>query len=179
MNLPPELILSIGHVGTGLYFSVAVAVGLGAYLRFRRVRGTELLTWPGARPRHFGFLVGLGVLAALLTVVNGYLARPLHHLFGLGIMAVYFVVMVPLGARIRRGLYREGVWAEGGFVPYRDIGRLAFREGKEIVLLLLPRGRSRTLRLPVPPSEYGAVRKVLADLERARVLTFESAILGL
>ena len=34
-------------------------------------------------------------------------------------------------------------------------------------------------RLPVPPEEYGAVRKVLEEKIRARVVNMEAGILGL
>ena len=78
-------------------------------------------------------------------------------------MALYFVVMVPLARRIQLGLYRDGVWADSGFLPYAEIARMAFREGEEIVLVLLPRGSRAAFRLPVPPGEYGAVRRFLQD----------------
>ena len=67
----------------------------------------------------------------------------------------------------------ESTFAEG------NIARIAFRETPEIVLILLPRGRSGSFRLPVPPAEYGAVRRVLEDKIRARVVNIEAGILGL
>ena len=94
-------------------------------------------------------------------------------------MAAYFILMVPLSARIHLGLYRDGVWADAGFLPYARIGRMAFRETPEIVLFLLPRGAARAFRLPVPAEEYGAVRKVLEEKIRERVVNVEAGILGL
>ena len=138
-----------------------------------------MLTWPVRRPAHLPFLLVLGFVAAALTVINSTLNRPFHHVYSQGVMAVYFTVMVPLSAKIQLGFYRDGVWADAGFLPYGKIGRMAFRESPEIVLILVPRGRSGPFRLPVPSSEYGAVRKILEDKIRARVVNVEKAILGL
>ena len=156
-----------------------IARGLAGYRLFLKVRPTALLTWPVRRPMFFPFQLALGVVAAAVTVINSTLGRPLHHVYSQGVMAVYFLVMVPLLARIPLGLYRDGVWADAGFLPYEKIARMAFREGTEIVLVLVPRGRSGPFRLPVPSSEYGAVRKILEEKIRTRVVNVEKAILGL
>jgi hypothetical protein len=107
------------------------------------------------------------------------MGRPVHHVVSLGLMALYFVLMVPLASRIRLGFYRDGVWADAGFLPYERIRRMAFRESPVIELILLPRGGSGSFRLPVPPGEYGAVRKLLEEKIRAQVVTVETGILGL
>jgi hypothetical protein len=158
---------------------VLIARGLAGYRLFLKVRPTALLTWPVRRPAHFPFLLALGAVAAALAVINSTMNRPFHHVYSQGVMAVYFMVMVPLSARIQLGLYRDGVWADAGFLPYEKIARMAFREAPEIVLVMVPRGRSGAFRLPVPSSEYGAVRKILEDKIRARVVNVEKAILGL
>jgi len=158
---------------------VLIARGLAGYRLFLKVRPTALLTWPVRRPAHFPFLLALGAVAAALAVINSTMNRPFHHVYSQGVMAVYFTVMVPLSARIQLGLYRDGVWADAGFLPYEKIARMAFREVPEIVLIMVPRGRSGAFRLPVPSSEYGAVRKILEDKIRARVVNPEKAILGL
>jgi len=174
-----ETVLSVVLLGLGIYFSVLLFRGLWGYLLFLRMRPTALLTWPVPRPAQFPFLLALGVVAAGVTALNGYLNRPFHHVLSQALMAAYFILMVPLCQRIRLGFYRDGVWADSGFLPYANIGRIAFRETPEIVLILLPRGRSRSFRLPVPPEEYGAVRKVLEEKIRARVVNVEAGILGL
>jgi hypothetical protein len=71
------------------------------------------------------------------------------------------------------------VWADAGFLRYERIARIAFREAPEIVLVLVPRGGSGPFRLPVPTSEYGAVRKILEEKIRDGAVTVEKAILGL
>ncbi len=175
-----ETVLSLGLLGVAVYFSVLVVRGLARFLLFRRLRSTAVTTWPSRPPTGYRVLVGLGALSAALAVVTVLRERPPHHVYSQAVMAVYFIAMVPLAMRIRRGLYEDGVWADTGFLPYRKIGRLAFRETPEIVLVLVPRGRSTgSFRLRVPPDEYGAVRKVLEEKIRARVLVPEKAILGL
>ncbi len=171
-----ETILTVGLLGLGIYFSVLLVRGLLGYLRFRRVRPTALLIWPGRPPDHLPFLLGLGVLSLALTVILGYLNRPFHHVYGMAVMAAYFMLMVPLSARIHLGFYRDGVWADTGFLPYAKIARMAFSEGREIVLLLLPRGGSGAFRLPVPRDEYGAVRKILEEKIRDRVVSIEGIL---
>ena len=157
-----------------------IARGLAGYRLFLKVRPTALITWPVRRPMFFPFQIALGVVAAAVTVINSTLGRPLHHVYSQGVMALYFILMVPLSLRIRLGFYRDGVWADAGFLPYEQIGRLAFVESPQIVLVLLPRGSSSgSFKLPVPPSEYGAVRKVLEEKIRANVVSVEKGILGL
>ena len=174
-----ETVLSVVLLGLGLYFSVLLIRGLRGYLLFRKVRPTALLTWPVPRSGQLPFLLALGVVATAVTALNAYLDRPLHHVLSQALMAAYFILMVPLCQSIRLGFYDDGVWADTGFLPYAKIGRIAFRETPEIVLILLPRGGSGSFRLPVPPEEYGAVRKVLEEKIRARVLNVEAGILGL
>lgn len=152
---------------------------MAGYLLFLKVRPTAVLTWPVRRPMHFPFLLALGVVAAALAVITGTQRRPFHHVYSQGVMAVYFMVLVPLTARIQLGFYRDGVWADAGFLRYGNIARIAFREAPEIVLVLVPRGRSVPFRLPVPSSEYGAVRKILEEKIRDGIVNVEKAILGL
>jgi hypothetical protein len=124
-------------------------------------------------------MLALGVVAAAVAVLNSTLDRPFHHVYSQGVMAVYFMVMVPLSARIQVGLYRDGVWTDAGFLPYDKIGRMAFRETPEIVLILVPRGRPGLYRLPAPSAQYDAVRTILDEKIRERVVNVEKAILGL
>jgi hypothetical protein len=177
-----QTIISLGLLGLGVYFSVLLVRGFAGYLRFRRVRPTAVLTWPARRPAHFPLLLLLGLVSAALAVIHGFLALPFHHVYSQAVMALYFMLMVPLSGRIHLGLYRDGVWADTGFLPYQSIARMSFREtppGPEVVLILLPRGRSGSFRLPVPRGEYGAVRKVLEEKVRAHIVNMDEGILGL
>lgn len=174
-----ETALTIVLAALGLYFLVLVIRALAGYLRFLRLRATALLTWPVQRPAHFPLLVGLGVLALGVAVLNGSMNRPLHHVASQVLIAVYFILVVPLATRIRLGLYRDGVWADAGFLPYAEIARMTFVEGRQIVLVMLARGRGAAFRLPVPAEEYGVVRKLIEEKIRSHTLTVDSAILGL
>jgi len=179
MRTANELMLTIMLGGLGLYFSVLNGRGLLRYAQFRRVRRTAVLTWPLPHPRHFALQLVLGVVSGAVAVLNGSMDRPIHHVFSQAVMALYFILIVPLSTRIHVGFYRDGVWADAGFLPYARIGRTAFRETPDIVLFLLPRGGSRPLRLPVPPAEYGAVRKVLEEKKREGLVQTPERILGL
>ncbi|HEY7513546.1 MAG TPA: hypothetical protein VIC87_03665 [Vicinamibacteria bacterium] len=177
--MPNETLLGLVFAGLGVYFGVLLLRGLLGYLHFRRLLPTALLTWPVPRPRAGRLLFSLGLLSLAITALNGYMARPLHHVASLGLMALYFLLMVPLAGRIRLGFYEEGVWADAGFLPWGRIARMAFREHPDIVLILLPRGGRGSFRLPVPADEYGAARKLIEEKVRARVVNMEGGILGL
>jgi hypothetical protein len=174
-----DAVLTIVLLALAVYFSVLVARSLAGYLFFRRIRSTALLTWPTRPPRQLPLLLGLGVVSAGVAALNSYLGRPFHHVYSQGVMSAYFIVMVPLTTRIQRGLYRDGVWAERGFLPYTQIGRFAFFETPQIVVVMVPRRGTGAFRLPVPAAEYGAVRKMLEEMIRARVVNMDGAILGL
>jgi hypothetical protein len=175
-----ERIISLGLIGLGIYFTVQLLRGLAGYLRFRRVRPTALVSWPVPHPAQMPWLLGLGVVGAALALLNGWLQRPAYHVYGLAVMAAYFLVMVPLATRIRLGLYRDGIWGDVGFLRWADIARFTFvEEPARIELVLLPRSGGGSFRLPVPPGEYGAVCKVLQEKARAGVLQLDPAILGL
>jgi hypothetical protein len=139
-GLSHETLLTVVLLAFGSYFAVLLMGGLVRYFRFQRARRTALLTWPARPTARLPLLVALGLLAAGVAVLNGGMQRPLSHVLSQAVMASYFLLMAPLLARIQPGLYRDGVWAEGGFLPYAEIRRLAFFETPEIVLVLLPRG---------------------------------------
>jgi hypothetical protein len=179
MRTANELMLTIVLGGLGVYFSVLNGRGLLRYAQFRRVQRTAVLTWPLPHPRHYALQIVLGVVSGGVAVLNGAMDRPIHHVFSQAVMALYFILILPLSTRIQAGFYRDGVWGDAGFLPYARIGRMAFRETPDVVLFLLPRGASRPLRLPVPAAEYGAVRKVLEDKKREGLVQTQERILGL
>jgi hypothetical protein len=174
-----QQLVGLGLVFLGLYFAVQLARGIIGFLRYRRVAPTALATWPVPRPAQLRWLTLLGVLGAVIAAFNAWVGRPVHHVAGLALMAVYFLGMVPLARRIRLGVYRGGVWAHRGFLPWEDVARIAFVEGPPIVLLLQPRHGGASYKLPVPGAEYGAVRKLLEEKAREGALNLEPAILGI
>ncbi len=179
--LPPlqQQLIGLGLVGLAVYFGVQLVRGLTGYLRYRRVAPTGLATWPPPRPAQLSGLTLLGVLGAVVAAFNAWVGRPVHHVVGLALMAVYFLGLVPLARHIRLGVYRDGVWAHRGFLRWEEVARIAFVEGPPIVLLLRPRHGGRSYKLPVPEGEYGTVRKLFQEKARGGALHLEPGILGI
>jgi hypothetical protein len=166
-HLTPQVLLLLG-VG----FLVAnVRAGVDVLRYFRR-RPSALLTWRGPQPRYYGLQLALGVvLGALLTfhIVNVMRAAPAlrgrsaPQLFGISMMFLYYGYIVPISRRIGKGFYADGIWSETGFVPYRRIGAVTWREGEEIALVIVSRLRNLARRLVVPGVHYGAARRLLRE----------------
>jgi hypothetical protein len=62
------------------------------------------------------------MLGILLFVTVFLVPRPAASVFGELMMFVYYGYLLPLSARITRGLYADGVWTDSGFMAYADIG---------------------------------------------------------
>ncbi|HSD26592.1 MAG TPA: hypothetical protein VLL75_04765 [Vicinamibacteria bacterium] len=174
-----QQLVSLGLAFIGLYFAVQLARGAAGFRRYRSVAPTALATWPTPRPARLPLLIALGASGAVLALVLAWQHKPVHHVVGFALMAAYFLGMVPLARTIRLGVYRGGVWAHRGFLPWGEVARIAFVEGPPIVLLLKPRRGSASYKLPVPGAEYGAVRKLLEEKAREGVLNLDPAILGI
>jgi hypothetical protein len=164
----------------GIGFLAANLVGLGQQSQYWRRRRSALLTWRPARPALFQMQVGVGVVLGLLFAFN-LLLRPgaVEQAFGVGMMFVYYAVVVPLGSRIERGFYRDGVWSDRRFVPYARIGALSWREEPHPSLLLASRNGRSAARLSVPGGQFGAVRRLLRDLIGRHVIRLDDAGLHL
>src|SRR5260221_10313042 len=100
------------------------------YVRFRRLQPTALLTWGAPRPPLYRLFLWVGAVLAILVFYKLAVLR-LHpkYVFGETMMLVYYVYALPLRMKISRGFYEDGIWTEGGFVPYVNIGGLTWREG--------------------------------------------------
>jgi hypothetical protein len=134
------------------------------FIRFRRLRRSALLTWPVGRPPFSGLVVVLGaVLSVLIIYKLAFLKMSIINVFGETMMLVYYVYALPLSAKIGRGFYQEGIWADTGFIPYWKIGGLAWREGETLTLVLIYRMRAFARSLAVPEVHYGAARRLLRD----------------
>ena len=103
------------------------------------------------------------VLAIVIFYKLAVLRLPPTAVFGETMMLVYYVYAMPLGLKIRRGLYADGIWTDGGYIPYGNIGGLTWREGANPTLVILYRWRSFARKLIVPRTLYGEARKVLRD----------------
>jgi hypothetical protein len=153
----------------GIGFLVANALLIADLIRYQLRKRSALLTWPAATPRYHGFNLALGVACGVLIAVKVfYLRRPLEQLFGEGMMFVYYGYTYPLTTRIARGFYRDGVWAENGFIAWPRLSSVTWKEeGGQAVLLLVSRGRFAVRRLGVPGRLYAEVRRVLLDKIKA------------
>jgi len=161
------LLLGAGFLVANLRLLLEVA----GYLRRRR---TAQLVWPPRRPPFFPvmLLIGFALVALLVSnVATGNLR--FGPIFGEAMMLLYYLAAMPLGRRVRRGFYAEGVWTDSGFLPYPQIGGLSWREGPTVALVLLVKGRGAALRLTVPGDHYGAVRRLLRDKIASRQIHFE------
>jgi len=183
-------------VGLGVGFAIANVRVLAQAARYLRLRNNALLTWPGAPPPYYGLMLFLGVaLGVLLIVKFVYLTTPVirnasliwyarawaafQQLFGEGMMFVYFAYAVPLTRKFSRGFYAEGVWAETGFIPYYQIGGIAWRQGEPPTLLLISRFKEMARPLLVPNAYYSAVRRLLRDKIGAHDIMFAGDTLDL
>jgi hypothetical protein len=93
-------------------------------------------------------------------------------LFGEGMMFLYYTAAVAMNRAIARGFYADGIWADGGFMPYRQIGAISWREGKDVTLLVTARMRHFARKLVVPGNLYGAARRLLRDKIEAHDIKF-------
>jgi hypothetical protein len=168
----------------GLGFLAANLRLLFQFVRFLKMRSRALLTWPGRRPPFYPLLLGLGAILSVLIVYKlAVLQQHPTQVFGESMMLVYYGYGLPLSLRIGRGFYEDGIWADGGFIPYSRIGGLAWREGErtggQVTLVLIYRMRAFARRLVVPERYYGAARRLLRDKIAAHDIHFTGKSLDL
>jgi hypothetical protein len=178
------------HADSPLLPRILIVLGVGflvvnlrlflQFFRFRRLRATALLIWPGRRPPLYTLFLSVGALLGLLIIYKLTVLK-LHpsQVFGETMMLVYYVYALPLSLRIGRGFYEDGIWTEAGFMPYSRIGGITWREEGQITLVLMYRMRSIARRLIVPERYYGAARRVLRDKIAAHDIHFTGKTLDL
>ncbi|HEX7088364.1 MAG TPA: hypothetical protein VF198_18540 [Vicinamibacterales bacterium] len=167
-------------IGLGVGFLVANIRVVAQFVRYLRLRRRALLTWPGPPPPYYGLILFLAVALGLLLIVKvAFLPHTFGHLFGEGMMFLYFGYAVPLSRRIGRGFYEDGVWAENGFIPYHQIAGIAWRDGEPPRLLLISRFKELARTLFVPGDYYAAVRRLLRDKIGAHDIMFSGDTLDL
>src|SRR6476620_6379403 len=105
------------------------------YFRNRRMQRAALVTWPPPRPPLYRLFLWVGaVLAIVIFYKLAVLRLPPQFVFGETMMLVYYVYAMPLALKIRRGLYEDGIWTDGGFISYVNIGGLTWRDGEHPTL---------------------------------------------
>jgi hypothetical protein len=175
MDLLPRVLFVLG-VG----FLVANLRLLFQFLKFLRIRSSALLTWPGRKPPLYPLLILLGAVLSLLIVYKlAVLRQHPKQVFGESMMLVYYAYALPLSLKIGRGFYEDGIWADGGFMPYSSIGGLTWREGDQITLVMMHRMRAFARPLVVPDGYYGAARRLLRDKIAAHDIHFTGKTLDL
>jgi hypothetical protein len=148
------------------------------YRRYRRRRNQAVLTWPGPRPPYFALQMALGIALGFLACFKFAVLH--RQVFGETMMFVYYAYMMPLGRRIGRGFYEDGIWADQAFVPYEDVGGVTWREGQhQATLIVISRLKNLARRLSVPGDRYGAARRLLRDKIAARAIRFSGTGLEL
>lgn len=151
-------------VGIGIFFLIVNLRLLYQLVRFMRIRSSALLTWQGVAPPFYRLFALVGAVLAIIIICKlWYLQLHPKNVFGESMMLVYYSYAQPLSLKIGRGFYQDGIWAEGGFVPYSEIGGLTWREGEQVTLVMMFRMRNFARRLVVPDTYYGAARRLLRD----------------
>jgi hypothetical protein len=170
------LALTLIVLGAGfLVANVRLVMDQAAFWRRRR---HALLVWPGPKPPYFGTALALGVVLGLLVIYKAFVLRRIA--FGEGMMFLYYGYLLPLNVRIRRGFYEDGVWTDGGFVPYPQIGGISWRETEhQVTLIVISRLRNLARRLVVPLDQYGAARRLLRDKIKQHDIQFAGTGLDL
>lgn len=157
MNVLTTVLLALGAG-----FMVANTRLLLGYLRFRQRKRSAVLTWPSPKPPYYGTALALGVLLGLIVFYK--LVFTHQQAFGETMMFLYYGYLLPLSRRIGRGFYRDGIWADSGFIPYDQVGGISWREGEHsVALVVISRVKSLARVLPVPIEHYGAARRLLRD----------------
>jgi len=152
----------------GVGFLVANLKVVTDLIRFRVRKASALLVWQNPKPRFYGFSLGLGVVLGLLLAFKLFVQRRAPgQVFGEAMMFVYYGYAFPLSTRIARGFYRDGVWSDTGFLRWRQISAVSWREDGAITLVLISRLRQIARRLEVPGNLYGEARRVLRDRIKA------------
>lgn len=138
-------------------------------LNWWRMRTQAVVTWLPPKPPYFAVNVTIGVLLAVLLFVTAYAEITVQRrglgaipsMFGISMMFLYYGYVLPLTARVRRGLYRDGIWTDSGFMPYTHIGGMTWRDDHTLVLASREKAVAKVLR--VPGTQIGEVRHVLRD----------------
>lgn len=133
-------------------------------LRYQWRKRFALLTWQNPKPRYYGMNLGLGVVLGFLVAYKLFVMhRQPDQLFGETMMFVYYGYAFPLSARISRGFYRDGVWSDSGFLSWKQISAISWKEEDGVTLILISHFRNIARRLHVPGPLYGQARRVLRD----------------
>ena len=173
----PQPILAVVLLLLGVGYLIADARLILEWVRYRRRQRGALLVWTAKKPPYWGLSLAIGVTLGVLVFYKIVFIH--QQAFGETMMFLYYAYVVPLSRRIGRGFYEDGIWSDGGFMPYSHIGGLTWREGDQITLVLMHRVRAFARRLTVPERYYGAARRLLRDKIAAHDIHFTGKSLDL
>ena len=149
-------------VALGVLFVVVDLRVSWQLLAWWRRRHDEVLSWPPPKPPFYAINLAIGVMLGVLLLVTAYrMPRSVASLFGITMMFVYYGYLLPLSTRIRRGLFRDGVWTDSGYMPYVEVGGLTWKGEDTLVLASRQKTLARTLTVPGP--HIGEVRRLLRE----------------
>jgi hypothetical protein len=155
-----------------LFVIVDVKVG-SQIVSWWRKRKHAVVTWPGPKPPFYAINLLIGVmLGILLFVTTAVVPRPAASVFGVTMMFLYYGYLLPLSTRIRRGLYRNGIWTDSGFMNYTEIGGLTWKG--DDTLVLASRRKTLARRLRVPGVHLGEVRHLLREMIGEHAIEFDA-----
>jgi hypothetical protein len=164
----------------GVGFLAMNVRGVADLVRYQRRKASALLIWQARKPPAYGFSLALGVVLGLLFAFKLFIQhRPASSLFGEAMMFVYFGYTLPLSTRIARGFYRDGVWSDTGFMPWRQISAVSWKEENGVTLVLISHLRSIARHLEVPGDLYGQARRLLRERVKAHDIHIGGAGLDL
>ena len=150
------LVFGVGFLIANLKVAVDV-------MRFHLRRSSALLVWQRPKPRFYRVSILLAVVLGLLLAAKLVQRRPPAHYFGEAMMFLYYACAFPMSTRIARGFYRDGVWADSGFMRWAHVSAVSWKEEGGVSLILISRLKSLARRLEVPGPLYGEARRVLRD----------------
>ena len=174
--------LSITFAALAVLFGIWITFTLVKFSQFRNVVKEAVLTWEPPRPWYYSICVGIGFFMVFLTVMSIFaFRRPLLVIVAQALMAIFYTVVFPLIFKIRRGFYASGIWAERGFIPYRNIRWLGWKETPQVTLALKADGKfgQKYAFLRLSGDYYGQARRILADRIKEDSLSLETSVLGL
>lgn len=170
-ELAPALRQALLALGV-LFVIVDVKVG-AQILHWWRKRQQAVITWPGPKPPFYVINLAIGVmLGILLFVTIVVVPRPAASVFGVTMMFLYYGYLLPLSTRIRRGVYRDGIWTDSGFMLFTDIGGLTWKSDDTLVLASSHQALARRLR--VPGTHLGEVRHFLREKIGDHAIEFDA-----
>ena len=169
VDLLPQVrcVLGLGCLGANIRAAVDLA-------RWARRKPGALAVWLPPKPPFYAMSLAIGGAMGCLLLSALFVPRPLPAVFGELMMFIYYAAIVPASARIARGLYADGIWADSGFMPYEQIGGLRWQDGESPILVVASRLQTLARRLPVPGPRLGEVRRLLREKIAEHAIDIES-----